>query len=463
MGLVSLITAFVLAGASVVAFAQSHARIVRLSYVSGQVQMDRATGQGLEHAILNTPVVQGTRLVTGNDGLAEVEFEDQSALRVAGNSEVYFGQLLINDAGAKVNDIQVVKGTVFLDTRSKNQDLYRVAAEGTSFIVRPDTQMRFSASADQLRVAVFKGDVLLENQPQLVSVKKNETLTMDPKNVSGYAVAKGTEALPTDAWNKERQAYDVAYAHNQGYGGPKSGYGLQDLNYYGSYFYAPGYGNVWQPYGFDSFLTGWNPYSNGAWMFYPGMGYTWASSYPWGWLPYHYGSWAFINGTGWAWLPGGNYGGAWYANNFQATPVVVKPPAGWTPVTAPASPVGGSARTILVGKAVTPAYVPGGRVPPNFASVIPGRTFAANGLNSTYAGANHAVRGNVFATSPGRTANYGHVFAAPPGPTAVMGPHSAGAGPTAAGTAGSYAGSTTGSTAHAASSSGHSSSGTAHH
>ena len=250
MGFVSLITAFVLAGTSVVAFAQSHARIVRLSYSSGQVQMDRATGQGLEHAILNTPVVQGTRLVTGNDGLAEVEFEDQSALRIAENSEVYFGQLLINDAGAKVNDIQVVKGNVFLDTRSKNQDLYRLAAEGTSFIVRPDTQMRFSATADQLRVAVFKGDVMLENQPQLVSVKKNETLTLDPKNVAGYTVAKGTEALPIDAWNKERQAYDVAYAHNQGYGGPKSGYGLQDLNYYGGYFYAPGYGNVWQPYGF---------------------------------------------------------------------------------------------------------------------------------------------------------------------------------------------------------------------
>ena len=69
-------------GASVGAFAESHVRIVRLSYLDGQVQMDRATGLGLERAILNTPMVEGTRFVTGNDGLAEIEFEDQSALRL---------------------------------------------------------------------------------------------------------------------------------------------------------------------------------------------------------------------------------------------------------------------------------------------------------------------------------------------------------------------------------------------
>ena len=100
--------AFVLATASIGAFAESHVRIVRLSSVEGQVQMDRATGQGLERAILNTPIVEGVRLITGSDGLAEVEFEDQSALRLADDSEVKFSQLVMNDAGAKVNQIEVI-------------------------------------------------------------------------------------------------------------------------------------------------------------------------------------------------------------------------------------------------------------------------------------------------------------------------------------------------------------------
>ena len=90
---------------SVAALADSHVRIVRLSSVEGQVQIDRATGQGLERAILNTPIVEGTRIVTGKDGLAEVEFENQSALRLTEDSEVKFSQLLMNDAGIKTNRI----------------------------------------------------------------------------------------------------------------------------------------------------------------------------------------------------------------------------------------------------------------------------------------------------------------------------------------------------------------------
>ena len=150
----SAITAFLLAGASVVAQAESHVRIVRLSYVDGQVQMEHAD-QGLDRAILNTPIVEGTRIVTRNDGLAEVEFEDQSALRLAENSEVKFRQLTMNDAGVKVNEIEVVRGVVFFDVRSKSDDVYRAVAGGTTFLVRRDTVARISAAPDQLRVAVF--------------------------------------------------------------------------------------------------------------------------------------------------------------------------------------------------------------------------------------------------------------------------------------------------------------------
>jgi len=412
----SAITAFLLAGASVVAQAESHVRIVRLSYIDGQVQMEHAD-QGLDRAILNTPIVEGTRIVTGNDGLAEVEFEDQSALRLAENSEVKFRQLTMTDTGAKVNEIEVVRGVVFFDVRSKSDDVYRAVAGGTTFLVRRDTVARISAAPDQLRVAVFKGDVQLQNQPQLVSVKKNESLTLDPNQPSDYKITHGTEALPVDAWNKERGAYDTAYAHNAGYGGPKTGYGLQDLNYYGNYFYSPGYGYVWQPYGFSGSMIAWSPYTNGGWSFVPGLGYTWASGYPWGWLPYHYGSWAFLGGgVGWAWIPGA-YPVQWYANNFQSTPVVAKPPAGWQAVSPPSPPANNSLKpTILVGKAAgSPAYISGGPVPPNFSSVIAGRNVGPNAdLVGPNARNNRSPIPNVFATSTGRNGSSGHVFVAPP-------------------------------------------------
>ena len=407
------IAAFSLAIA-LTAQAGSHVRIVRLSYVDGQVQLEQGD-QGLNRAILNTPIVEGTRIVTRTDGLAEVEFEDQSALRLAGNSEIKFRRLALTDSGAKVNEIEVLRGVVFFDVHSKTADVYRAFADGTTFLVRSDTQTRISAAPDQLQMAVFKGTVQLENQPQLVSVKKNETLTLDPNQPAEYKLTHGTESLPVDAWNKEREAYDAAYAHNSAYGGPKTGYGLQDLNYYGEYFYAPGYGYAWQPYGFADSMIGWSPYSNGAWGFVPGFGYSWASAYPWGWLPYHYGSWAFIGGgVGWAWLPG-SYGGSWYANNFQTAPVVVKPPAGWQPMTAPPVPAANSPKpTILVGKATgSPAYVPGGRIPPIFSNVIAGRSVGPNANLALPTVRYSRPNQNVLVPNAGRTTQSGHVFAAP--------------------------------------------------
>ncbi|HEX8924615.1 MAG TPA: hypothetical protein VF786_02425, partial [Terriglobales bacterium] len=61
----------------------SSPRIVRLSLVQGDVRLDRAAGSGIEQAILNSPVPEGARLVTGNNGYAEVEFENGSTLRLA--------------------------------------------------------------------------------------------------------------------------------------------------------------------------------------------------------------------------------------------------------------------------------------------------------------------------------------------------------------------------------------------
>jgi hypothetical protein len=170
-------------------------------------------------------------------------------------------------------------------------------------------------------------------------------------------------------------------------------------------------------------MMSWSPYNNGAWMFYPGMGYSWASAYPWGWLPFHYGSWAFINGAGWAWLPGSNYGGQWYASSFQSVPRVTRAPAGWTAATPPAvtAATNFARPTVLVGKAgANPLSIPGGRIPPNFASLVPGRTAGSAVAAQSFAkpnASNAAAHGNVFAANDsGMNAVHrgsAHVFAPP--------------------------------------------------
>ena len=358
--------------AVVSAHATSHVRIVRLSYENGSVQMSRGTGQGLERAILNSPVVEGSSVVTGTDGLAEVEFENNSTVRLGESTDVRFRQLLINDAGELINEVELVRGTLYFDTGSGKNNIYRVIAADRTFVVPRKSQVRFVMNGDQVEVAVLNGEAQLQDNAELVKVKKNNTLTSDASNPAGFAIAKGVDSLPLDRWNSERAAYQNVYAYNNtGYGSPAlAGYGFQDLAYYGGFFNAPGYGLVWQPYGVSNWM-GWNPYVSGAWAFTPGFGYVWASAYPWGWLPYHYGTWGFTPGIGWFWAPGNSMGYNGIVHNWQPTAPVVKGPAGYAAPVPPTASMAGSRPSIMVGRiGRAPAYIPGGPLPPNFASVI---------------------------------------------------------------------------------------------
>ena len=367
--------------AVVSAQATSHVRIVRLSYADGNVQMSRGTGQGLERAILNSPIVEGSSVVTGRDGLAEVEFENNSTVRLGEATDVKFRQLLMNDAGDKVNEVELVRGTLYFDTRSSKDNVYRVIAADRTFVVQRNSLVRFMMSGDQVEVAVMNGVGQLANNAELVKIKKTETLTLDAKSPAGFTIAKGVDNLPLDRWNNERSAYQTVYAYNNtGYGSYGSpglgGYGFQDLAYYGGFFNAPGYGLVWQPYGASSWM-GWNPYLSGAWAFTPGFGYAWASAYPWGWLPYHYGAWGYSAGIGWFWAPGNTMGNGGIVTNWQATAPVVHGPPGFTAPAPPTTPTNGPRPSISVGRiGLAPAYIPGGPTPPDFRSVISHSGFA---------------------------------------------------------------------------------------
>ena len=96
----------------------SDVRIIRLSQVKGAVQMDRNTGRGYEQAFANLPVVQGAKLKTG-EGIAEVEFEDNSTLRLTPETEVDFPKLRLHPTGVTLSTIHVLRGTVYAPNRSQ--------------------------------------------------------------------------------------------------------------------------------------------------------------------------------------------------------------------------------------------------------------------------------------------------------------------------------------------------------
>src|SRR5438270_598895 len=87
-------------------YADSYARIVRLSDVDGNVQIDRNTGKGFENAVPNMPITQGVRIKTGN-GHAEIEFENGSVVRLTPDSSVNFAQLSLASNGHRLSEVRV--------------------------------------------------------------------------------------------------------------------------------------------------------------------------------------------------------------------------------------------------------------------------------------------------------------------------------------------------------------------
>jgi len=288
-------------------FGDSQARVVRLSDVQGDVQIDRNAGQGFEKAFLNLPVTQGVKLKVGNDGRAAVEFEDGSTLRLTPNTVIDFPQLSLRDSGTKATVLHLQEGTAYVNfVGAKDQDFMMTFAH-EKISLSQSAHVRIEMADTMAIVAVISGDVRVEGDAGTVSVSKNQTASFDLSNGDQSKLVKDIEPGPYDAWDKQQDQYQKQYAKAGSYSSYSPyAYGSTDLNYYGSFINAPGYGTLWQPYFAGA---GWDPFMNGAWAFYPGFGYSWVSGYPWGWVPYHYGSWTYLPAYGWAWQPGGTWTG----------------------------------------------------------------------------------------------------------------------------------------------------------
>ena len=336
----SRITLVLLAAAACVllalpAFADSQARIVRLSDVQGSVQIDKNTGLGFESAFVNLPITQGTQLRTGDLGRAEVEFEDGSSMRLTPNTTVQFNKLGLSDSGKRVSEINLVQGMAYVNWLGKD-DVSLHLSHATIPLHR-SAHSRIDTSAQVAELAVFKGDVNVEGPSGKLAVEKKKTVTFDVADNDKSSLSNKIKEEPLDSWDKEATSYHDQYAKNNNLNSPY-GYGLSDLNYYGAYQNVPGYGTMWQPY-FTG--VGWDPFMNGAWGFYPGYGYMFASAYPWGWMPYRYGNWMFVSNYGWMWQPG-----MWnsWVNVPRYTPTTL------TRVTALTPPATGTVKTVTVGR-----------------------------------------------------------------------------------------------------------------
>jgi len=254
------------------AAADSQARIVRLSDVQGTVQINKNSGLGFENAFVNLPITQGTQLRTRENGRAEIEFEDGSTLRITPNTTVEFSTLGLSDAGKRFSAVDLAEGRAYVNWLGKSGDEFTLSFSREKVVLTQAAHFRVAMSSSIAEIANFKSDLEVAGPSGALKVDKKKMVTFEVNDNDQSTVAKNFEEDPYDQWDKQSVEYHDQYSKNNS---TPYGYGDSDLGYYGGFSNLPGYGTLWQPY-FAG--VGWDPFMDGAWSWYPGFGFLWASA-----------------------------------------------------------------------------------------------------------------------------------------------------------------------------------------
>ena len=315
----------------------SHARIVRLSLVQGDVRFARDfhddpmsdTKAVWEVAPLNLPVRQGYALATEN-GRAEVEFENGAMAFIGANTVVEFYDLSLSD-GARVTRLVLRQGTGIFYVHPANGDYFSVT--GGDFTVEANGRARFRLDNydDGSTVNVEQGNVEVLHKKETKSLEKGQSLAVHVTDPDNLVVARTADSDEFDKWVSGRidsvstaTNYSNQYVSTSNYAS-----GFADLYTYGSWFNLGGYGYGWRPFGAG---LGWCPFDYGNWYMDPSIGWSFLSPFAWGWLPYHYGGWIFSPVYGWAGVPSGFGGGPVYYRPVTAVWVHSGPTLGIVPL-----------------------------------------------------------------------------------------------------------------------------------
>jgi len=312
--LLVMLLGVVCTGVPAVAGDSSHARVIRLSVVQGDVRFARethgdplaASNASWETAEANLPIRQGYVLATDN-GRAEVEFENGAMAFLKEDTVLEFFDLSLID-GARTTRLVLRQGSASFYVNPASGEYFSVT--GSDFTVEANGRAAFRLDNydDGSSVEDLKGHLTVLHDKKTSRLDKGQSLSMKAGDELSVNVGRNPDQDDFDAWVSGLidSATAATTATSQYTNSSYYAAGFGSLYSYGSFFNCGGYGFGWRPFGAG---FGWSPFDSGQWMWDPGFGWTFMSGQPWGWAPYHYGGWLFdASCGGWFYSPPLYYG-----------------------------------------------------------------------------------------------------------------------------------------------------------
>jgi hypothetical protein len=272
----------------------------RVSFIRGDVSTQHSDSGEWVAATLNTPVVTGDHVSTGNRSRAEIQLDHANILRMSDESTAN----VVNLSRTQMQ-LQIGQGLLNYDVLKGSEA--NVEIDTPNVAVHPqmgEGSYRILVNSDgETIVDVRKGSAEISTSQGSTRVDRDQRITIQGNADSAqYNVSGASGRDDWDKWNSDRD-HVIESAESWQHTNPYYT-GTQDLDPYGHWSDVPDYGSVW----FPSAGADWAPYRDGRWVYEPYYGWTWVSYEPWGWAPYHYGRW-FVYGGNWGWWPGPVYGG----------------------------------------------------------------------------------------------------------------------------------------------------------
>lgn len=279
----------------------------RLSYVKGDVFIQRGEDLGYEEGVVNLVLVEGDKLGT-QEGRLEVHFGRRNYIRVGSFTQIDFVNL--PRRGDDLIKFHLLSGKIFLRINFLEREKgFEIHTPDASFYILDEGLYRFDVRENkETELSVYEGAVEAAGEEGSELVRSEERLIVahgyfQSDSISFYAGYEDSFAL----WNRSRDALHNRVVARRYL--PSELYEYEvELAYNGRWVYERPYGYVWIPYVYHD---QWRPYFYGRWVWYPIVGWNWVSYEPWGWSVYHYGRWHWRAGLGWYWIPTRLWGPAW--------------------------------------------------------------------------------------------------------------------------------------------------------
>jgi hypothetical protein len=279
-------------------------RVARLSYLVGPVSFQPGGEGDWVQAVRNRPLSTGDNLWADKDSRAELQ-TGSTSIRIDSQTS-----LTVLDLDDHTTQLKLSQGSVILRVRHLDDDDHlEVDTPNLAFQIQRTGEYRIDVNADgtETDATVWHG------RGEATGGGDSYVVVADQ-----YARFTGTDQLnhEIDQIPNRDDFDDFAFqrderedhAESSNYISPEMT-GAADLDEYGHWRYAAGYGPVWAP---AEVGPGWAPYRNGHWVWVEPWGWTWVEDEPWGFAPFHYGRWAFVEGS-WCWVPGPVYARPVYA------------------------------------------------------------------------------------------------------------------------------------------------------